>query len=177
MLIIGDVLAVVASLIGICVSLWATLVGTALLFSARSDRARLVAENSPWRSFGVGVGVALTIGVLSAILLANPAPLGRLLGFLGAGALCSWVALGAAGVASLLADRLQARDRDITPVAALSRAAAIIVTACLVPFFGWFFVAPILVLVFLGAGTQSVLGRERRARTVPEAASSGPSAA
>ena len=77
---IGDALAVVGGLFGVCLSLWALVMATAMLFGARAERAE-GALARPWRCFFIGLAVALTLGVLAVALVAQPLPLAKLLGF------------------------------------------------------------------------------------------------
>ncbi|MCB8932161.1 MAG: hypothetical protein M9921_15475 [Fimbriimonadaceae bacterium] len=155
---IGDALAAVGGLLGICASIWALVVGCSLLFGQAAERAEREIEH-PWRSFGVGLLVALTLGVVSFALVASPVPLLKLLGTVLYVVLLFVASVGGAGVAGTAARRIREMDPDLSPFAALVRGAGILVLSGILPVLGWFGIAPIALLVALGAGTLATLKR------------------
>lgn len=161
---IGDALAVVGGLFGICASIWALVVGCALLFGGASERAERRLER-PWRCLGVGFLVAATLGVVSFALVAAPAGPPKLVGTAMYVTLLFVAAVGGAGVAGAAARRIREMDPEISPFSALVRGAGVLVLSGILPFLGWFGIAPIALLISLGAGTLAVLKR-----TVPAAA-------
>lgn len=167
MVTIGDSFAIVALLGGICLSAWALIMAVALVFpgKARSARGRLV--NKPWVSFVVGLLIWASVGVVSAGMLASPMPLAKLIGWMGILGLASIAAVGSAGLATLASERLRALAPDQTPYASLSKSAAYIVIAGLVPILGWFLIVPFLIFASTGAGTAALLIRDRRSAEVP----------
>jgi hypothetical protein len=167
MVTIGDSFAVVALLGGVCLSAWALIMAVALVFpgKAASGRERLV--NKPWASFFVGMLLWASVGILSVGLLANPMPLAKLFGWVGILSLASIAAVGSAGLATLASERLSAMAPDATPYASLSKSAATIVIASLVPILGWFLIVPFLVFASTGAGIAALRQRSAQIAEVP----------
>ena len=165
MVTIGDSFAVVAVLGGICLSAWALIMAVALVFpgKALAGRERLVSR--PWASFFVGLLLWASLGVVSLALLSNPMPLGKLVGWIGILTLSSIAAVGSAGLATLASERLSVLAPDATPYASLSKSAATIVVASLLPFLGWFLIVPFLVFASTGAGVSAL---RHRTTQVPE---------
>jgi hypothetical protein len=149
---IGDVLAVVAGVIGAALSIWSLVVGAALLFERRARRAAYLLETRPLACLARGAMSAATAGLFAILLLSQANGLVKLIGmslFLG---LAGTAALGAGGLALLVADRIRGLDPRLSPFAALGRGAALMVLAGLVPLLGWFLVTGTAFLVSLGAG-------------------------
>ena len=67
---IGDVMAVVGFIGGVCLSLWVTLIGVALLFESKATAARGVLETQTRGALGLGVLLLATVG-FGAIALIN----------------------------------------------------------------------------------------------------------
>jgi hypothetical protein len=72
--------------------------------------------------------------------------------------------IGSAGLARLIGERIRQAKGGDNEFVLLSMATGVIVVACGVPIFGWFFLFPILLLTGLGAGITS-LGRRRQTKT------------
>ena len=66
--------------------------------------------------------------------------------------------MGGAGAAPAAASRVRELDPEASAFSAVARGAGLIVLSCLVPLLGWFGLAPILLLIGLGAGMQSLRG-------------------
>lgn len=167
MVTIGDSFAVVALLGGICLSAWALIMAVALVFPARAQMGRERLVSKPWASFLIGMLLWATIGFLSVVLLASPLPPAKLLGWMGILSLASIAAVGSAGLASLASERLSAMAPDATPYVSLSKSAATIVIASLVPILGWFLIVPFLVFASTGAGVAALRHRQSGTAEVP----------
>lgn len=163
MLISGDVLAVVAVIVGLCVSITALLVGAAVLFAEPVERSRAYLAAAPWKALGWGAITGVVAGLLALALAQSPNGLVRLIGMSASLALLALTLVGAAGLVSLLAERIGANERGIPRFGLLLRAGGLLSVACLVPAAGWFLVAPTVGLAGLGAGAYALLGR----RTAP----------
>lgn len=153
---LGDVFAVVVTLIGVCFSLWAMIVVFALMFptSARTAADRI--GDRPVPTTLLGAAIVIFGGGFGLVLLNAPPPPVKLLGttllliILGIGV------IGAAGIGHLLAGRMQTLGAPLSPFAALSRASGMIAFAWLLPFLGWFLVGPLLLMASVGAGFMSL---------------------
>lgn len=150
---IGDVLAVVGVILGICLSLWVTLIGAALLFEEKTRLARRVWETQSGGALGIGLALLLPLGVGGIALLSAPGGL-KLVGWIFLLTLFAISLLGGAGLAQLLGERTGARDENISSLTALARGAGMMALAWLFPVLGWFLVAPICLIMGLGAGAK-----------------------
>ena len=107
---IGDVLAVVGFISGVCLSLWVLLIGVALLFEAKAGAARRVLENEASRAFGLGIVLVLPLGFASIALINAPGAL-KVLGFVLIAALLATSLLGGAGLALLMGERTRRKTK------------------------------------------------------------------
>ena len=142
---IGDSFAIVAILIG---------------FGAEMAKARVAAR--PGQSFLGGLLVAEPLGFIWVPMAANPVPPIKLLGMTGLFTLIAISALGGAGLSLHLSDRIRAMEPGLSVCSGPPRAAMLIVVAGFFPFVGWFLIAPVLFVTFLGVGV-SVIVRKAQA--------------
>lgn len=153
----GDVLAVVASLLGICISAWTTLVLFSLFFPARAFQAANSIRRSASGMALRGFGIAAVLIVATLVLFNLHNPLSTVAAWIVLLALLSLAALGGSGLALLAADRVQDHEPRLSPYAALMRGAALVVVPGLLPVFGWFLVGPAMLFVGVGAGTNALV--------------------
>lgn len=156
---IGDSFAIVAILIGIGITAWAMIIGASILFAERSLAARNLTERHPWRSFAVGIGVALTFGLVSVVMSSMPFPAIKLMGVTGLLSLGALSMFGASGLCLSLAGRIRSMEPNVSVYASVVRAASILVIAAFFPMIGWFLIAPIMFVVSLGVGAQALFVR------------------
>lgn len=172
MFIMGDVLAVVAGIVGIGATLWAAIVVFAVLFPARVKRAALLAEQEWRKSLLWGAGVAFAAGGFGLILANQPNGLLRFVGWVLLLGLLAVAVLGAAGLADLTAKRVLRLNPGHSQLGATGRGAALLVAAGFLPILGWFAFFPVQALLALGAGARALLHRARvaapAAQTVKE---------
>ncbi len=126
-----------------------------LLFPATVERARVRLEQTPWSCLWLGGVVTAMLTIPITILMALGGP-GQGLGWLGIGLSLSVASLGAAGLAAVMARRLQGESR-LSPAAAFVRAAVALELAAAFPFIGWLVVMPLAVVVSLGATVFALL--------------------
>lgn len=172
---IGDVLALIAGVVSVCVSVWALLMGTALLFTRRTAAARTRLENHPLRALGIGALIVAVGGVGGVVLLNQPNGLLKLFGWALLLGLLAVSALGGGGLVLLASDRVRGMEPRFSAFAALGRGAGLLVVAGLVPLLGWFLIAPLMLVASLGAGCQALLRRDDTTRPDPPRDSSPPS--
>ncbi|MCC6420620.1 MAG: hypothetical protein IT429_20475 [Gemmataceae bacterium] len=153
---LGDVLAVLATVVSLVVTGMAVVLAAALLFPAATGRAQRQLQFRPWLSLGVGVIVGLVGGFPALVLLALPHPGAKLCGGFLLSLLGTRVVVGAAGVVQVMADHIRDRSPSVSPFAALSYSGGLFVVAFLFPCFGWLFLLPIAVLWSLGAGVTAL---------------------
>lgn len=152
-----DVYIVVYSLLGMLICLPALLLALNLLMPQVTRRIETRLEQTPGKSFFLGVPVTAAF-LLFVAIAANIPGVGQgsafLVGFIGMGL----GTVGAAGMARLLAKRVTLLASPSSEVLNLLRGAAIYELACLFPIVGWFLFAPIVGITVLGAATFGLLG-------------------
>jgi hypothetical protein len=152
----GDVLAVVAALVGICLSAWTTLLAFSLLVPGRAEQAAASIRQSPTLIGLRGFGLTLLMVIAAIILFKIPQPIFKAMAWLDLLAMLSLAALGGSGLAMVMARRVRDQEPQLSAYAALMRGAALVVVPGLLPVFGWFLVAPIMLIVGIGAGTKAL---------------------
>lgn len=139
---------------------WGTLAALLVLLPAllpgRVARAQQVAQNSPGRSFVIGLVNFLFFGVVAAIF-AQGGEVGGLLAAIIFLVLLAITAVGLAGLNQIVQGRLYPK---IDGVRAGLKTAVLLIAGGLVPLLGWFVIAPILMLISLGAGIIALVRRK-----------------
>jgi len=139
------------------IATWAGLmISMALLLPKQASKAEATLEKSPGRTFGVGIGMALILGI-SLLILNIPNPLAKLVGFLLLFGLGGLLAVGASGIAYLLGKRIGALSGEQTSFGTLMRGSIAYSLAGGFPIIGWWLFTPLTLLFALGAGTLAVL--------------------
>ena len=140
---------------------WGTLAALLVLLPAllpgRVGRAQQIAQNSPGRSFVIGLVNFLFFGVLIAIF-SQGAQLGGLIAATISLVLLAVTAVGLAGINQIVQARLYPNGGGVKVGL---KTAVLLIAAGLVPLLGWFVLAPILLLVSLGAGIITLVRRGR----------------
>src|ERR1051325_6352210 len=95
----GDVMTVLYAVIGISLSVWATLIGMAMIFGRRASRSEDLIEQSPWKCFWIGLGVWGLFGFIALILLQAGNPGIKLAGWALLSYLLALSAVGGGGLA------------------------------------------------------------------------------
>lgn len=157
---IGDSLAVVATLVGVGLSLWALLVALSLLFEDRAKAAQAVVSSSPWKPLLLGAMLVLTLGVLFLALAGSVVPPVKLAGIIGLLWMLSQAAIGATGLARFAADRVRQMDPECSPYRAVVRGTGFLVIAGFLPFLGWFAFTPLVLCTALGSSVLAMFRRE-----------------
>ena len=139
---------------------WGTLAALLVLLPAllpgRVARTQQIAQNSPGRSFVIGLVNALFFGVVIAIFVQG----GEFAGLIAAivlFALLAVTAVGLAGINQIVQGRLYPKAGDVKSGL---KTAVLFIAATLVPFLGWFVLAPFLLLIGLGAGIIALVRRK-----------------
>lgn len=159
MVALGDVFSVVAVLFGVCLAIWALMVGVSMLFSAKSDRASEIIQSHPWGAFLLGAAISLVAGFISISLISLPLPGPKLAGTLVYLSVLSLAAVGSGGLALLAGERLRPLDPALSEFRAVAKGSAILVASGLLPLLGWFVFVPAMLFVSVGAGVMALLGR------------------
>ncbi|MBK8990103.1 MAG: hypothetical protein IPM39_29250 [Chloroflexi bacterium] len=141
-----------------------TLIG---LFPRFAAQTHVALEQSPGRSFIVGLVNLFFLSVITLTLLAlaeNAAQFFALPALIFLGVLAAAGLLGLAGLALLLGQRLWP---DKPPVTRHAYAALLLLLALLAPFVGWFLLLPLFFTAALGACVMVAIGRVQQGRMLP----------
>lgn len=166
MVTMADVYIVVFSVIGILLSLPALLVALNLLLPKVTTRAYLRLQQTPGKSFLLGIPVLCAFLLWIAITANVPIGPVKATAFLAAFVGMGVGTIGAAGLSRLLADRLDTLSAPRSRLTHLLRGAVVFELACLFPIVGWFLFAPIAGIALLGAATFALLGWLPRPRAI-----------
>jgi hypothetical protein len=164
----GDMLVILTVVVGVAVSVWALMIGMALLFSNRAQMARDSFEEAPWRSFFMGLVAGGITAFLGVALLSSPNPAAKLVGWGVISLFAAVAAIGAGGLGLLVSDRITRMEPGVSRFTALLKGSGFVVGAGMLPVFGWFAYAPVVAIISFGAGVQAIWRRrERRPVSVP----------
>lgn len=156
----ADVYAVFGILIALAIAYPGMLLAWRTLFPDFVARAQARVAAFGWASFGFGVVVGVPVVFGTGFLISTPAPFLRLTGAILAILALTLASIGAAGLASLMGDRLNRMSggRYSGPGAQL-RGAVALELAAVFPLIGWLLVFPLGTLTCFGAGVYSLFSR------------------
>jgi len=165
---IGDVLTVVATVVGAAVSAWALTICAALLFTRRTDAAHAALRQSWAKCLVVGLFATFALLFVSTVLASLALPVAKLAGLFGFAATLALAAVGSAGFARLVANRIMRHDPEVSAYSALTRGAGLLVAAAAFPVLGFFVITPLVIVLSVGAGTIALVTRAQTEATAAE---------
>lgn len=170
MLVFGDVVASLAILFGSAAAAWGAMLLAALLFPNKSAQAARRLENEPWKCFTIGLLGLIFVSIPTLILLNLPNPAIKTIGFILLCAVLTFAGAGTAGILHLVAGRIVSAGGSEKGYGAMTRAGLIVVGSMLMPIFGWFFLAPLALIMGFGAALATLMTRSQPiAEPSPEA--------
>lgn len=154
----ADVSAIFGILLSLGIAFPGLLTCLRLLFPNKVNLARTRVGTSPWRCFWLGSAAALVVAIPIIILYALPFGPAKLVATLAVSGVFTLAAIGAAGIADLMALRIS-RHKAESEIGLLQfvQGAVILELAAVFPVLGWLFILPVAILVSLGASIFSVL--------------------
>lgn len=168
---IGDILAVIAAILAVAATWAAAILALGLLFSAKVEAVRELLTVAPGRVFLRGLLTTVAVALVAMVVNSSHSGPTRIL----AGALwCGLLilsAIGSAGIARLLAERIEAAGSNAAGFPVLVRATALYVAAGFLPVVGWFVITPLALLFSVGAASAALLPGRRRTRPAETAPS------
>ena len=139
---------------------WGTLAALLVLLPAllpgRVARAQQVAQNSPGRALVIGLVNCLFFGLV-AVIFAQGGDVGGLLALIILLAIAAVAAVGLSAINQIVQTRLYPQDDGVKVGL---KTAVLLIAGGLVPLLGWLVVAPILLLIGLGAGIIALVRRK-----------------
>lgn len=151
----ADVQAVFGTLLALGIAFPGLLAAIKLILPGAVDAAAARLGEQPGRCFGRGLLRVALIGSAVFALLAAPAGPLKMLGVLLGFSALAWAAIGAAGLATVMATRLRADGASgIGPWTAFLAGAVTMELAAVFPAVGWFVVLPLLLLTCVGAAPK-----------------------
>lgn len=166
---IGDILATVAIAVGSGLVIWALGLTMTLLFPETARRAAQHIERRPGKSFLWGVMAIVPLLVLIIVLAAIPSPITRALAAVVACGGLVFATLGLGGLGWLVGDRMHSAAPELGWLQARSKGLAVVTIVGMAPVVGWFFTAPIMLILSLGAATRALSRADREEATWPTA--------
>ena len=169
----ADVFAVFGTLLALGIALPGMLLTWRLLWPNLVDRAQQRIGQTPWACFALGMFLLGFYLVPVLILFNVPLPGAQLMGFIALFLLMAAASVGGAGLAALLAHRLQAAGVHTSAAGATIRGAVALELAAIFPVIGWFVFIPLAFVMSLGATAFALLRwvpRQTSKATLPAAA-------
>jgi hypothetical protein len=150
----ADVSAVFGFLLALGIAFPGMLTAVWLLFPRKVEITQLRLTDTPWRCFWLGLAVAFLVGIPITIFFALPPAPAKIIGVIGLTLVLTFSTLGAAGLTSKMADRLEGDGTGkLKGASAFVGSALTLELAAFFPFIGWFIVIPFGILFSLGAAT------------------------
>lgn len=158
----ADVYAIFGTLLALGIAFPGLLTAWWLLFPNKVEKARGRFEAHPWKTLGSGVGHGILTAVPIVILFSIPFPFSKILGAILLFGTFATASIGAAGLASLMANQLKSRsDAKVSKTGLFVRGAATLELAAAFPFIGWFIFIPLCILASYGAAVYALFGRNK----------------
>lgn len=154
MVTIGDVLGIVAFFFGVGGTGWAMTVTMGLLFPEQTSRASTATKGAFVRGL-----IPFLIGLIGVFMLGG-GPALKLVGWVLVLFTLTVASFGLAGLSRMAARRLTILHPEIGEYPAFLRGAGFIISASLLPIFGWFLFLPAAFITSLGAGWAGLARRE-----------------
>lgn len=151
---IGDVLGIVAFLVGLGGTGWAMTVSMGLLFPEQTARASTATKGAFVRGL-----LPFLVGIVGIFMLGGPPGL-KLIGWVLLLSVLALASFGLAGLSRMAARRLTILHPEMGEYPAFLRGAGFLISASLLPVLGWFLFLPAALITSLGAGWVGIARRE-----------------
>lgn len=164
----ADMTAILFVLLILGTAVPATFVGWWLLFPNIIHRAQSRLEQTPWKTFGMGLLVLVVLFIPIFILLALPFGPAKFLGWIMIGGALAISSIGSAGLAALIGVRLMPHG-NFSALGGFVRGAVILELAAFLPVTGWIFVWIPSLIFAMGATAFALLNWSPGEKTVRRA--------
>ena len=156
----GEIIGLILLTISSIVTLVAMLVLLPALIPNKVSQAQIVLQQSPGRSFVIGLVNFIFFFVIAAVLFQG-GDFASLLALIILLALFGLAAIGLAGVVLIVQARIY-EDGSIKEIRQTMKSATLLTLAGLFPLIGWFVLTPIVLLCCLGAVIMVLVRRQKQ---------------
>ncbi len=153
----ADVYIVTLSLIGILLSAPALLVAINLLMPQVAERVEIRLEQTPGRSFWLGIPVTAAFALFIAVASQVPVGVVKAMAYTAVILFMGIGSIGGAGMARLLGKRIRPLANPNSELTNLVRGAVMYELAALVPIVGWFLFIPLASITLIGAAAFALV--------------------
>ena len=147
----ADISAIFFILLIISIAFPAMLTAWWLLFPALITRAQTRIEKSLARSFWLGIVIVIALTIPIVILLALPFGPAKFIGWILIAASLALSAIGSAGIAAHLGERMKQAGNPYTSLGSFIRGSVVLELSTFFPILGWFFLLPLALITAFGA--------------------------
>ena len=165
---VGDVFFLILAIVGGLTAAWAGSVLTAMLFPQKTEQASHDFEDRAWSMFLLGLVTFAPLFIMGIAMMQNPVL--RIVAIPLLLAILSVSMIGSGGLVRLVARRIDDHGGAQSNYQAIAKGAALVFIAEFLPFFGWFFIFPFVLIASFGAGIKTVLVKKRAAVEAPPTA-------
>lgn len=173
----ADISAIFFILLIIGVAFPAMLAAWWLLFPTLITRAQTRVDKTPWRTFWMGLAVVIALTIPIVILLALPFGPAKFIGWMLFAVALAVSAIGSAGIAAHLSERMKESGSTFTPLSGFIRGSIVLELAAFFPVLGWFFLLPLLLVTAFGATAFALLNWSPRETSQPVSVVTSPTQA
>ena len=148
----SDVYAIFGTLLALGIAFPGMLTAFWLLFPAIVEKTETRIESAPWKSFWLGIGAAIGVGVPVVVLFNLPLGGLQFLGFMILLLALGISTFGAAGIALLMGRRIHKHsDQGLSTTKSFVLGGIALALAAAFPIVGWFLVIPASLFISFGS--------------------------
>ena len=152
----ADIYAIFGTLIALGLTFPALLTLWWILFPELVARSRTRLVETPKKCFGAGLLSALAASLPAALFFGLPSQFTQVLGWIWVVLLLASASLAAAGIASIIGDKLAGGTGPTQPWKSFLTGALVWELAAVFPLIGWLLVFPVGLVISLGAGVFAI---------------------
>ncbi len=157
----SDVYAVFGTLLALGIAFPGMLTAFWLLFPDMVERTEMRVESAPWKSFWLGLGSAIGIGIPVIVLMNLSLGILQFVGFLMLLLAFGVATIGAAGIAHLVGRRIRDNSNEgLSETKSVVLGAVALELAAVFPIVGWFLVIPATLFASLGVSLFVLFRRD-----------------
>ena len=153
----ADISAIFFILLIISIAFPSMLTAWWLMFPSVVARAQTRVEKTLAGTFWLGLMIVTALAIPIVILLALPFGPAKFLGWILLATSLAFSAIGSAGIAAHLGERMKQTGNNYAPLNAFLRGAVVLELAAFFPVLGWFFLWPLALITAFGATSFALM--------------------